>query len=36
MVMAEQKRIVRLYESARRWIKYDIVDGSLLGMVQFE
>lgn len=33
--MNDYNRIVRLYESSRRWIKYDISDGSQLGMVQF-
>ncbi|XP_046656009.1 calcium-activated chloride channel regulator 4A-like [Daphnia pulicaria] len=33
--MNDYNRIVRLYESSRRWIKYDISDGSKLGMVQF-
>ncbi|XP_057365308.1 calcium-activated chloride channel regulator 1-like isoform X2 [Daphnia carinata] len=33
--MNDHKRIIRLYESSRRWIKYDISDGSKLGLVQF-
>jgi hypothetical protein len=30
-----QNRIGRLYDSARRWIQYDIPDGTLLGIVKF-
>ncbi|XP_057365309.1 calcium-activated chloride channel regulator 1-like [Daphnia carinata] len=33
--MNNYSRILRLYETSRRWIKYDISDGSKLGLVQF-
>ena len=28
--------ISRFYDSARRWIRYDIPDGSELGIVEFK
>jgi hypothetical protein len=30
-----QNRIERLYDAARRWIQYDIPDGTSLGIVKF-